>query len=250
MFFWENSCDCCGNYAQHTIKLRHKEETVSPNICQKCSLEFWDLRLPQTKINHEAKDVHGIYRYDSTIKDLIWRAKIQDDQKALSLLLFLGIQPWAISHASWADIIIPAPSSLWGRLRGRLDIAALFAYNLGRQVKRPVMQAPYSLFWRLQKSAKKSAHARKRSKKSSLFRRIRNYYNALWRIHLHKNMPHARRILIVDDIVTTGSTFHEFRKTIRDSGSKKLPQLSIKMLSLAVACSVDEVRRSNPLSGL
>ena len=174
-----------------------------PKICDDCCVEFVAGNQDEYSIS--------LYHYQTVLRDLVRRAKIQGDMPAISLLIFLFLDAaQTTSLATWADVIMPAPSSLWGRLRGKLDIAFALASQLARVHGKPLQNSPHSLYWRL----------KKRSQQQD---RGRGY-------EIARNPPNAlgyRRILLVDDVLTTGQTLHEIAAFFPDD--------SIKFLTLASA---------------
>ena len=152
----------------------------------------------------------SLFHYQTDLRDLVCRGKIQGDLPAISLLswLFTAAEE-SVNLAEWCDMIIPAPSSLWGRLRGKFDVAYELAAKLAEKSAKPMENPPASLYWRLRK---RSQHHREATDDFA-----RNPPNPLGK----------RRLLIVDDIITTGQTLHEIANFYPDD--------YIKFLTLASA---------------
>jgi predicted amidophosphoribosyltransferase len=128
---------------------------------------------------------------------LILRAKVQSDHQALGLLEeIFRRHPAVTRHAAWCDVVMPAPSSLWGRMRGRFDLAYFLARSIAQDSGKPLVSAPGHLHWRLFKRAQQ---------------RRRQTSGAEPQNQAAKELPVPRgsKILIVDDIVTTGVTLRE-----------------------------------------
>jgi len=101
------------------------------------------------------------------------------------------------------QIIMPAPSSLWSRWHGGLDLAVFLADNLSAEYDRPVQAPPFSLGFRWRKQALRSRSQRRRvfSQRQKLY--DASYFRQLVPAH-QRSEP--LQVLIVDDVVTTGHT--------------------------------------------
>jgi predicted amidophosphoribosyltransferase len=179
-------------------------------LCQNCMRELWRLRQPMDFSPTGLDQPLTLYRYEGLIRDMVWRAKIKDDHGAMDLLIRYGLLPCAVAAATWADFIVAAPSSLWGRLRGRLDVAAHLAHYLSQLVRKPVALAPWHLYWRLQKNAQKASFDRLREDISYLPASWEEFFLAKWAQKLpvepRKHSENGFRILVIDDVMTTGAT--------------------------------------------
>ncbi len=85
---------------------------------------------------------------------MILRAKVKNDFIALRFLRDLVVTDPVVEHlVTWCEAIMPAPSSLWGRVRGRFDIAGYIAAELGSFYGKRVANPPLKLSFRWQKRA-------------------------------------------------------------------------------------------------
>lgn len=109
--------------------------------------------------------------------------------------------------------VMPCPSSLWGRLRGRLDLAGWLAHRLATQYELPLLTPPLQLRFRLQKRAQQGSKLARQSDPPRLSARPLLHssdHHAAYRNPLEK--PHrdkVKPILLVDDVLTTGQTMAE-----------------------------------------
>lgn len=152
-------------------------------LCARCIHRF---NLP-----HPALQEMSLYKYEAGLRELVLRAKIRGDHRALrSLQALFADHPLTQSLANWAQFIVPAPSSLWSRIRGRFDVAWLIAKELSVQSQVPIASAPRLLYWNIRKRALLGNRALSPD------------------VYAHPLTPDpsAPRFLIVDDVVTSGYT--------------------------------------------
>jgi predicted amidophosphoribosyltransferase len=133
-----------------------------------------------------------LYQYQGELRRIVLQAKVKSDPRALALLvhLFLGIVDVHLL-AKWADIIVPMPSSLWGRLRGRFDCAAVMAEAIAKEHAKPISKIDGLVWWRWRKQAFKGNYERE-----CKMGQVGD--NAVWQ---------DKKILLIDDVATTGATF-------------------------------------------
>ena len=185
-------------------------------VCGLCWEELRELELAGT----------SLYRYEGVVRGLVLRAKVQGDHRALVLLGELVRRSARVGEmAAWCDGVVAAPSSLWGRLRGRLDLAAYLAEVVAASVpaSRPLVPAPLHLFWRLRKHALLSRAERGEAGRREL---------PPWLVHvsLRRFERHAgERLLLVDDVVTSGETLRSLRNALAEDGRQ------LRVLTLAAA---------------
>ncbi len=163
-------------------------------LCAACAPRIQDLAAWQyIDVGDQELTVHYLYQYTNPLRQIILDCKIRSKLSNYRYLVELFTNhPQAIYLASQADYIIPAPSSLWGRLRGRFDLAYGAAQRLANIEQRPLRIAPRQLAWRLQKRARqqeKQWHAPPAPR-----RLAKNHW---WR---------GKRLLLLDDIITSGLT--------------------------------------------
>lgn len=209
-------------------------------LCPTCVRQLWDLRIPSALADTHNARPGALYAYDRLVRSLIWRAKIKDDLRALDLLLLLGTCTQAVSTAQWADLIVPAPSSLWGRARGRLDIAAHFSQHLAREAQKPLIPAPWTLHWRLKKRAQTSWSERQRDVPWRLPLKLRETALLQWARACQSAIPappaRVLRILVVDDVITTGSTLRIVGQAITQACALAGFPSHLRFLAFAKAC--------------
>ena len=199
-------------------------------LCDLCADELDEYRLRgQASLSPFPEgNLRACFEYRGLLRRLVLRAKVRGDQRATDLLLDLCVKhPSSLSLCQTADVLVAAPSSLWGRLRGRFDLAMLLALHLGTRHSLPVLPAPAHLYWRMTKSARLSRE--QRAKRASILPpRLIQRAKENWRASLRALGPNPR-LLLIDDIVTTGLTLKTTAAAMLDGEAP----LSLQMLVMA-----------------
>lgn len=201
-------------------------------LCAGCRDELDELAGMRAVSQHGSMRVTSLYGYRSLVRELVLRAKVQNDDIALRLVADLVLtRRETIETASRADILVASPSSLWGRLRGRFDLAHGMTEAMAAAYGKPVACAPYELFWRWSKRARLAQRAKRGPVAAAFFppwlaARLREQW-----YRRHGKACGLQRILIVDDVVTTGETIRQVARTMADL----VPVERIEVLTLASA---------------
>lgn len=164
--------------------------TSIPYLCKNCG----DMLEPA----QYHSEFQSLYRYNSALRKLILDVKIDGNYRSLACLrhLFLN-SDLARDLAKSSEIIVPAPSSLWSRLRGRIDLAWLLASSLSSQHERELKRASFELHWQFKKRSRIS------NREKVELDEIAN------------SAKESKAILIIDDVVTSG---HTLRRTASPLG--------------------------------
>ena len=160
-----------------------------------------------------------IFRYQGIVRDWVLRAKVGGDQRALALIEeALATSPAAQRAIATCDVLMPCPSSLWGRWHGRLDISGCAATRLSVEARKPLATAPPSLFWRWRKQA--HSHSDPPTAARDVWKGPRPAAaNARWQKQMQRLKPlEPMRVLLVDDVATTGKTLDRLAAALSDQG--------------------------------
>jgi len=154
--------------------------------------------------SHGALQVTSLYRYHAKIRLAIMRAKVRSDVLALNGLceLFAG-DARVLDLVARFYVVVPAPSSLWGRIRGRFDLAEACALRLAREVQLPIRSLPFKHYTKLHKRAGRNFS---QLGANPLNRSSQGMFTGL-------------SILLVDDIVTSGHTLRSANFVLQQLGA-------------------------------
>ena len=179
----------------HSLRLQ-VEGYQDAGICQKCRLQ-----LPAARSGSPAGC--SLFEYSGLLRRLILRVKVTGDLAALRLLCDLfATHPLTHTSLQKAASVMVVPSSLWGRVKGRIDLAWCLGHRVASEHKLPLRTAPGRLFWKLKKQA---------------FSQDRKY------CHLNlESCDGSMSTLIIDDVITTGNSIRRLMSEIKEKGCRFL----------------------------
>lgn len=169
--------------------------------------------VASSSLTSRVYQVHSAYLYRGIARSCILAYKARGHQQVgMALVHHLLKQSALLSLLISSDAVMPAPSSLWSRLHGRLDLAYLLADALSKQGLKPLLEPPRQLSWRWAKQT-----WLRRSERGRIFAgREHSYHQDILR-HLMPKSPRKRPcLLIVDDVVTTGNTLTDLGDRFRN----------------------------------
>ncbi len=157
----------------------------------------------------------SIFRYEDTIKHLIQKVKFGKKSwylKAVARFLKYAETPLEFSKY---DLIVPVPLDSSRARTREFNQSLLFAKLLKKEQK---VRAPVKNILR---------KAIKTRPQSALHRdeRITNLQNA-FRLRNHAKIS-GMNILLVDDVMTTGSTLNECAKCLREAGARRVDMFTL-----------------------
>lgn len=200
---------------------------IDDPVCHKCGLPFeyhiGDKALcgrcmAQAPAYTEAR---AIFRYDENSKSQVLAFKYQDKTQ-LSPLFGEWLTRLANRYSGKADVIIPVPLHYSRLLTRRYNQAALLAHALGSQIRVPVL--PDTL-----------KRIRRTPTQAGLSRRQRddNMRGAFHVASESKALLKGKSVILVDDVMTTGSTLDACSRTLHDAGVKDVYALTLARTVIA-----------------
>ena len=154
------------------------------------------------------------FRYDDGSKNLILSFKFMDkteNAKVLGHWLFnAGKDIWN----QGADVLIPIPLHYTRLLRRRYNQSALLCHELSRLCGLPVEYTAVERHRKTRPQVEFSGHAR-----------IKNVKNA-FRIR-HPERIRGKHVVLVDDVMTTGSTLKECALVLHKAGAASVDTLTV-----------------------
>jgi ComF family protein len=157
----------------------------------------------------------AVFRYDDESRDLILGFKHADRTESAPAFSHWMARAGAALLDS-AELIVPVPLH-WTRLATRrFNQAALLAQALGKAAGRPV--EPQALIRR--RATKSQGHLGRLA-------RFRNVKGAIAVAERHATTVTNRRILLVDDVITTGATVESAAKALISAGARGVDVLAL-----------------------
>jgi ComF family protein len=157
----------------------------------------------------------AVFRYDEESRDLIIGLKHADRTESVPALAgWMARAGGTLLEA--AELIVPVPLH-WTRLATRrFNQAALLAQAIGRSAALPVLP---------------EALSRKRATRSQghlgRLARFRNVKGAITVSGRHATAVTNRRILLIDDVITTGATVESAAKALISAGARQVDVLAL-----------------------
>ena len=163
-------------------------------------------------------------RYEGTARDLLLAFKL-GKRASLAYVLadLLGDYLAAGGVSQAADLIVPVPLHWLRRARRGFNQAALLAYEIGLRFRLPV--APRLLARRratVSQTAFSGLHRTANVRDAFALKRGGGGLGWLRRLLGRPRSILGRRVLLIDDILTTGSTVHECAKVLREAGAAEV----------------------------
>lgn len=184
----------------------HRKSLV---MCPQC---FEILRVNSATLKESC---YGLYFYRSLIRKLVHAVKIQGSTVALRYVIGRFFAHPKVVAVPRVDFVTSPPSSLWGRLRGRIDLAACLAQEFALRYQVPyitpeVLPVSWDSVW-LTKEARKSTRTDVRQGLSLLLKQRRSCFDS--------------SCLVIDDVMTTGTTVMRYLSN--------LPDVSVQVVTFA-----------------
>ena len=221
-FLYPPACPVCGEIILPRGRdvcagCEEKLHTVHEPMCMKCgvTLHYWEEEYcPECrKHTHQFERCFAMWEYDKYMKASISRFKFQGRTEYTAFYVRHMTARYGMAlQALCIDVIIPVPIHKYRRRERGFNQAELLAKELGRQLGVPVC-TDYLLRVKKTKPQKElNAQERKKNLQQAFScNRRREREAKKW-----------KRILLVDDIYTTGSTFDACAATLASADSRKI----------------------------
>lgn len=199
-------CDKCLNNAKF----------IGENCCQKCGkvlvLGYADLCSDCRIIKHHFDKAFSVVEYRDEVKSALIRYKFFGQKKVLNTLASLALSK--LGEIDSVDLIIPVPLHK-DKMRQRgfnqsEEIAGFIAKETGIQLNKTCL-------FRVKNTKSQSTLSRQE--------RLKNLKNAFKGFNI--NQINGKKLLLIDDIYTTGSTVSECARELKKAGAKKVYVLTI-----------------------
>ncbi len=195
---------------------------IAPPICARCGLAF---ELPPQEGELECAPcmaapprydrARAALAYDENVKSLVLRFKHADATHSAP-----GFARWMAraggDMAAECDLIAPVPLHRWRLLWRRYNQAALLALALGRHADKPVVP-DLLVRKRATPSQGRLGPAQRRA----------NVAGAFALRPRHAGRVEGFRVLLIDDVLTTGATAEECAKALKRAGAKAVDVLTL-----------------------
>ncbi len=183
-----------------------KNEPIKSNLCVDCMAFIHD--YPSHSFNIEKREYGALFYYELTIKDLIQKAKFYGG--IIYALTLMDLIQRSLSNSTLItnlknyspELLTFVPSSPIKQLQRGLDLPAMFAHALARHLEVPLLPLLKKRLFRKALSQTTSRRDRFLAVEGSfVLKQDENKFN---------------KILLVDDVFTTGATFDESKKILKD----------------------------------
>ncbi len=224
--FFPEACLACGkeiDTAGFCGDCKKNIKYMEPPFCTRCGKPFTSregvshICMDCIKNKNKFERARCVFEYSGTIAKLIQRFKFSDQ---VNLSSFFIKELFTLYQRDFPgtgiDAIVPVPLSA-KRLRQRsYNQALLLARGLSKKLRIEYYQG---ILEKIRETAPQSTlHADKR------YENVKDAYAVS-----NKRMIKGKRILLVDDVITTGATVNACVSALKKAGTKKVQVLAIAM---------------------
>lgn len=184
-------------------------------LCPRCynDLEFRNLPLHQDLENPALDYISVCLGYSNSVRTLLHRLKYGGIRDAGN---FLGELLYYSGKIPEFDLIVPVPIHP-SRLRVRgYNQAELIANALASKLRSPVVE-----------SLKRTVASKSQASTSSKIERLHNLKGHFQVDENLKDRVLGKKILLIDDVVTTGMTLQQCASLLKESGAKSVSAMVI-----------------------
>lgn len=204
-----NGYEMCMNSMWPPMCLICKEITDTQGVCVSCWSSITWLQNDASSVivqgHGDPLKVYAAMEYDALSKHLFLALKMQDKTHIAPYLAQLMIQKFAHVFLEY-DYIVPVPMHRWSLIKRTYNQSAIIAMHIWRKLRPCPIYAPSML-----RKTKMTARQMRLSQSA----RLRNVRNAF---SVSRDITGAK-ILLIDDVMTTGATMYECTKALLKSGA-------------------------------
>ncbi|MCD4656758.1 MAG: ComF family protein [Planctomycetes bacterium] len=219
-------CVICGQYLEH---LEHSDfdlcrecwealPTIGSSFCAKCGAYLGPYTKPAKNCSRckgelaNIEKVVALFRYKDSAKDLIHKLKFDRQRHvAYSLANMLASHLTTDELISKIDYIIPVPLHWKREMHRTFNQSEIICSTLAKKLK---------LKYRTNIIVRKKA-TREQSKLTRLERK-KNLKDAFALSYAKKHKIRNSTIMLIDDVMTTGTTLSECAQVLKKGGAKKV----------------------------
>lgn len=215
------ACPVCGSPLDYNKgrkericrKCADKLEYIKEPYCMKCGKQIEEEKEEYCydcqRKKHSYDRGIAVYQYTEAIKQSIYRFKYQGKREYASFYAREAAKRYGRLIAEWKiDVIIPVPMYKPKKRRRGYNQAELIAQELGKYLN---ISVNTEVLERFRKTIP--------MKELNDVERIKNVENAF---NIKTNVVKYKKVLLVDDIYTTGATIDQCSKILKEHGVEKV----------------------------
>jgi ComF family protein len=189
---------------------------ISDPYCQRCGLPFEvpvETETLCTDCLTEPPDytqARSVYVYDEASRPMILKFK-HGDQLHPAIAMGEWMSKAAAPLLADTDLIVPVPLHPWRLFRRRYNQAAILAQQIGAQSRKPVLLDGLR---RVRHTQSQGHHSRAE--------RHKNIHNAFIVPRALQDKINGKKLLLVDDVLTTGATINECSRILQKAGASAI----------------------------
>ncbi len=210
---WPSSCHICKSWPRHSICEACIQRFAQPQLrCKTCALKVSELGCRCVQEPPPIDACLCAVDYDFPWADCVKRLKFHNSpQSAQSLAELMRHAPWVEAALDQAHWVIPVPISAQ-RLRER-------GYNQALELSRRLAPA------KLLRHALLRHHGASHQVGASRKERLENMADSFWIAPGAHAQLVNQRIVLVDDVMTSGATLFEAARCLRQAGAAHITGL-------------------------
>lgn len=199
---------------------------ITEPFCKTCGQPL-DWEVPVSNSDNQCMSCYGhppVYTqarssvvYNEAAKKLLLRFK-HGDATHLAFIFAQWLKQSAESFSTQADYLIPVPLHWTRLLQRRYNQSALLAMSLLKVTDHKLTYAPYML--RRRRRTPSQGHKTTRQ-------RYENVKQAFVVPNRYRTNLKGKRVLLIDDVMTTGATLQECSRTLKQAGCKAVVILTV-----------------------